>query len=142
MRINLIGAFLISKYACEKMIQNFDKNKDCNGVIIHMSSIMGLQGMKGALSYAASKAAMIGMTLPMARDLGKYKIRVNCVCPGLILTPMAQELSVYLNSIKNNTPIKRLGLPREITQACEAIIVNDFINGTLIKVDGGIIGHF
>jgi NAD(P)-dependent dehydrogenase (short-subunit alcohol dehydrogenase family) len=140
--INLLGTFLVSKYAAEKMIKNFDSNKECNGVIINIASIMGIQGIKGTTLYSASKGGVIGMTLPMARDLGKYKIRVNCICPGLIQTPFIKPLENFLNSTKKNTPINRLGLPIEIAQTAESIIYNDFMNGGILKVDGRIIANF
>jgi NAD(P)-dependent dehydrogenase (short-subunit alcohol dehydrogenase family) len=141
-RINVYGVFLVSKYVAQKMIKCFNKETECNGCIIMISSIMGLHGMKGLTSYSASKGALIGMTLPMARDLGKYKIRVNSICPGLIPTPLIENIKGNILSVKNSTPIKRLGQTYEIAQACESLIINDFINGTIIKVDGGIVANF
>jgi NAD(P)-dependent dehydrogenase (short-subunit alcohol dehydrogenase family) len=140
--INLLGTFLVSKYAAEKMIKNFDRNKECNGVIINIASIMGFQGIKGTTIYSASKGGVIGMTLPMTRDLGKYKIRVNCICPGLIETPFIKPLEKSIISTKKNTPINRLGLPIEIAKAAESIVNNDYMNGGILKVDGGIIANF
>ena len=124
------------------MIENFDKTKDCNGVIIFIASIAGIEGQRGQTAYAASKGSLLGMTLPMARDLGKYKIRVNCICPGMIATPLSKGLDNYSKGIIRATPLGRFGLTSEIAQACEAAIVNNFMNGSIIKCDGGIVSNF
>lgn len=142
-QINVLGVFLVAKYAAEKMIKNYDLKKECNGVIINISSVLGIHGTKGMTSYSMSKAALIGMTLPMARDLGKYKIRVNAICPGFIPTPLSSVIEAKsLKSLVMSTPLKRLGKPIEIAQAIESAVVNDFFNGSVMKVDGGIVANF
>lgn len=140
-KVNTLGTFLVSKYASKIMISNFDKNKDCNGVIVMISSICGYEGQKGQISYAGSKAAVLGMTLPMARDLGKYKIRVNTIAPGLIDTPLIDSFrdTDVGKAIINATPLKILGKPGHIAQTVDFIIKCDFLNGTTLRVDGGII---
>ena len=91
-KINVLGTFNVCKFAAQLMMKqpSVDDTKE-KGVIINVASILGLEGQKGTVAYAASKAAIIGMTLPMARDLGKYGIRVMTLAPGLIETPMSQE---------------------------------------------------
>lgn len=138
-KVNLYGVFNVSRYAAKLMIDKADDKAICNGNIIHISSIAGYEGQKGQTAYSASKAALIGMTLPMARDLGKFKIRVNSIAPGIIETPMIKGFrdSRIGKGIIENTPLKTFGQPIHIAMAVEAIIVNDFINGTTIRVDGG-----
>lgn len=89
--------------------------------------------------YAASKGAVIGMTLPMARDLGKYGIRVMTVAPGIFQTPMGDHIPSKVGDIlKSNTPLNRLGRPIEFAQLVSAICENSFATGTVWRVDGGI----
>ena len=138
-RVNLYGVFNVSRYAAKLMIDKADNKAICNGNIIHISSVAGYEGQKGQTAYSASKGALIGMTLPMARDLGKFKIRVNTIAPGIIETPMIKGFrdSRIGKGILENTPLKTFGQPIHIAMAVEAIITNDFINGTTIRVDGG-----
>lgn len=144
-KVNTLGSFLCSKYAAKLMIENFDKTKDCNGVIIFIASIVGIEGQKGQTAYAASKGSLLGMTLPMARDLGKFKIRVNSVAPGIIETPMTQGIKENRvgKSIIDATPLKVFGKPVHICQTTEFIVTCDFMNGSTIRVDGGVrLPHF
>lgn len=139
--INTFGTFLVSKYAAKLMIDNSkDSKKECNGNIIMIASVAGIEGQRGQLSYAGSKAAVIGMTLPMARDLGRFKIRVNTIAPGIIVTPMTQEIleTGPMKAIRNQTPLGTMGNPDNISQTAEFIIKNDFLNGEVIRVDGGV----
>lgn len=140
MKVNTYGSFLVSKYAAKLMIENFKKGNDCNGVIIFISSVAGIEGQRGQTAYSASKGALIGMTLPMARDLGKYKIRVNSVAPGIIETPMTEGMrkSKVGEMLIAATPLKVLGKPVHICQAAEFITTCDFINGAVLRVDGGV----
>jgi 3-hydroxyacyl-CoA dehydrogenase/3-hydroxy-2-methylbutyryl-CoA dehydrogenase len=133
-RINTLGVFLVSKYAAKLMIENCDKSKDCNGVFILIASVAGIDSSSGSIAYGSSKAAVIGMTTPFAREMAKYKIRVNTIAPGFIQTPM-------FSSIKG-TPFHKkqfdsilVGKPIHISQTCEYLIVCDFVNGAVIKVD-------
>jgi len=140
MNVNTFGSFNVSRFAARLMAQKSDPNKDCNGSIVFLSSVAGLEGQKGQTAYASSKGALIGMTLPMARDLGKYKIRVNSVCPGLIETPMSKGIVVSKGgkAMIDATPLKRLGRPEEVADTCLFCISNDFLNGATIRIDGGI----
>ncbi len=138
--INTFGSFLVSKYAAKLMIDNFDKESDCNGNIILIASIAGLEGQRGQTAYSASKAAIIGMALPMARDLGKFKIRVNTIAPGIIVTPMTKGIleTGPMKSIVAQTPLGTTGKPENIAQTVEFIVKNDFVNGECLRVDGGV----
>ena len=138
--VNVVGSFLVSKYAAKLMIDNHDPKADCNGNIIFVGSVAGIEGQRGQLAYAGSKAAVLGMVLPMARDLGKFKIRVNGIAPGIITTPMTEGImsSGPMKSIVGQTPLGTVGKPEHISQTVEYIIKNDFLNGTHIRVDGGV----
>lgn len=138
--INTFGTFLVSKYAAKLMIDNSDSKKDCNGNIIMISSVAGIEGQRGQTGYSGSKGAIIGMTLPMARDLGKFKIRVNTIAPGIIVTPMTENIleTGPMKSIMAQTPLGTVGKPEHISETVEYIIKNDFLNGAVIRVDGGV----
>jgi NAD(P)-dependent dehydrogenase (short-subunit alcohol dehydrogenase family) len=139
LKVNTYGSFLVSKYAAKLMIEKSDPNSDCNGVIIMIASVAAYEGQKGQTAYSASKGALVGMALPMARDLGKFKIRVNAIAPGVIETPMIQGFRATKvgKGILENTPLKTFGKPLHICQASDFIVNCDFVNGTTIRVDGG-----
>jgi NAD(P)-dependent dehydrogenase (short-subunit alcohol dehydrogenase family) len=138
LRVNTYGSFLVSKHAASLMISN--KDTECNGVIVFIASVAGIEGQRGQVAYSSSKGALIGLTLPMARDLGKWKIRVATIAPGLIDTPMSAGFkdTKVGKALIESTPIKSLGKPIHIALTAEFIIKNDFVNGTVIRVDGGI----
>merc|ERR1711881_325865 len=93
------------------------------GVIINVSSIAGIEGQKGQLAYASSKGAVIGMTLPMARDLARYGIRVMTICPGIMGTPLMNAAPKKVqDGLLAGVPIKRFGQPEEFAQLCTSII--------------------
>ena len=122
------------------------KNKnapDANGlrgVIINVSSVAAIEGQKGQLAYAASKGAVTALTLPMARDLGQYGIRVVTVCPGTFSTPMMNRASdVVLKGLTESIVApKRPGIPAEFGLFATQIIENSYLNGEVIRLDGGI----
>jgi NAD(P)-dependent dehydrogenase (short-subunit alcohol dehydrogenase family) len=138
-RINTYGIFLVSKHAANIMIKNYDPKADCNGVIIFISSVAAFDGQKGQIGYGMSKGAVVGMQLPMARDLGKYRIRVNTICPGVTATPLISSFkdNKIGVAIKEATPLKDFAKPEHITLTGQFMIECDFINGTEIRVDGG-----
>jgi NAD(P)-dependent dehydrogenase (short-subunit alcohol dehydrogenase family) len=144
-KVNTLGSFLVSKYAAKLMIEKAESSKECNGVITFIASVAGIEGQKGQTAYAASKGALIGMTLPMARDLGRYKIRVNSIAPGIIETPMTEGMrqNKVGKSIIDATPLKVLGKPIHVCQATEFVATCDFVNGSTVRVDGGVrLPHF
>ena len=140
MNVNAFGSFNVSRFAARLMAKNAKPENDCNGSIVFISSVAGIEGQRGQVAYSASKGALIGMTLPMARDLGKHKIRVNSVAPGLIQTPMSGSFGETKvgKSLVDSTPLKRLGKASEVADTVLFCISNDFVNGTTIRVDGGI----
>ena len=109
LKINVIGTLNVSKYGAKIMSEQEEINGE-RGVIINVASVAGIEGQKGQVVYSASKGALIGMTLPMARDLGKYKIRVMTIAPGIFETPMGSGISQkYIELMNKNTPLGRLG---------------------------------
>jgi NAD(P)-dependent dehydrogenase (short-subunit alcohol dehydrogenase family) len=107
--------------------------------LINVASVAGFEGQKGQVVYSASKGAIIGMTLPMARDLGKLKIRVMTIAPGLFETPMGSGMNKkILEQLMNSTPLGRFGNSTEFALAVEAIIKNPYATGDIWRLDGGI----
>jgi NAD(P)-dependent dehydrogenase (short-subunit alcohol dehydrogenase family) len=138
MDVNVVGLFDISRLAAEKMMKNTPNEEGEKGVIIHTSSIAAFEGVKGEVAYSASKAAVAGMTLPMARDLGKEGIRVCSIAPGLFDTPMTRSVDESIISrLKASTPFPtRAGYPREFAMLAKHIVENPMLNGETIRLDG------
>jgi NAD(P)-dependent dehydrogenase (short-subunit alcohol dehydrogenase family) len=115
-------------------------------VIINTSSVAGLEGQTGQLAYSASKGGIIGMTVPAARDLSVIGVRVNTICPGVILTPIynaiageGRDATEFLARLA--APVvfpKRLGRPDEFGQLVRSLIENDYMNAEVVRFDGGI----
>lgn len=139
--VNLVGTFNVSRYAAEQMANNDTINNDGGrGVIINTASIAAMEGQIGQLAYSASKGGIVGMTLPMARDLEAYGIRVNTIVPGLIHTPLFESLpEAAYKSLENSVCYpRRLGRPEEIAHLSVFIAENDYLNGECIRLDGAI----
>jgi len=139
--INLIGTFNVLRLAAEQMAKNEPINRDGGrGVIINTASVAAYEGQIGQAAYSASKGGVVGMTLPVARDLASYGIRVNTIVPGLINTPLFQALPEPAVKALGQQVLfpQRLGEPDEIAHLAVAIIENDYINGECIRMDGGI----
>jgi 3-oxoacyl-[acyl-carrier protein] reductase len=112
------------------------------GAILNASSIVGLYGNFGQTNYAATKAGVINMTRTWARELGRYKIRVNAVAPGFIGTEMARKMpEKILASMVERTPIGRMGRPEDIAEAYFWLASDaaSFVHGTVLSVDGGLV---
>ncbi|MEM0927975.1 MAG: SDR family NAD(P)-dependent oxidoreductase [Pseudomonadota bacterium] len=139
--VNLVGSFNVLRLAAEKMMAN-DPVGDAvqRGVIINTASVAAFEGQMGQAAYSASKGGIVGMTLPVARDLGRFGIRCNTIAPGLIHTPLFNALPDEAIRSLNEQPVnpKRLGKPEEIAQTAQFIIENDYVNGETIRVDGAI----
>ncbi|MBL6954966.1 MAG: SDR family oxidoreductase [Alphaproteobacteria bacterium] len=137
MDINLAAVFAMSRAALEVM------RESGGGAILNMSSIFALIGTPNAGAYAASKAALNGLTRQMAAEFGPVGIRVNSIAPGLIETPMTQarihEPGTVQQRMLSETPLQRVGLPRDIAQAVAFLCCDDasFITGQVLTVDGG-----
>jgi NAD(P)-dependent dehydrogenase (short-subunit alcohol dehydrogenase family) len=139
-KINLTGTFNIIRLAAASMAENKPLEGGERGVIINTASIAAFDGQVGQAAYSASKAGVVGMTLPIARDLASYGIRINTIAPGIFETPMAQQLPEGVRtSLENQVPFpKRFGKPGEFSSLVLQIIENQMINGETIRIDGGI----
>jgi NAD(P)-dependent dehydrogenase (short-subunit alcohol dehydrogenase family) len=134
LKINVIGTFIVSKaYVDLKIAHNWD-----SGVIINISSVASEDGQNGQTIYSASKGAINGMTLPMARELGKYKIRVVTIMPGPIRTKMGDKLTPKAEeALTKSSALGRYGEPIEFAQFVKAIIENEYLTGCNLRLDGG-----
>jgi 3-oxoacyl-[acyl-carrier protein] reductase len=134
--VNLKGVFNCAQAVTPQMI------KQNGGVILNASSIVGLYGNFGQTNYAATKFAVIGMTKTWARELGRYQIRVNAVCPGFILTEMVQKMpEKILESLAAKTPLQRMGIPADVANLYAWLASDEasFITGAALSVDGGMV---
>ncbi|TFW17784.1 SDR family NAD(P)-dependent oxidoreductase [Duganella callida] len=138
--INLVGSFNMARLAAEAMSKHEPLDTGERGVIINTASVAAFDGQIGQAAYAASKAAVAGMTLPMARDLSRNGIRVMTIAPGIFETPMLmgmpQEVQDALGAMVPFPP--RLGKPAEYAQLARAILENPMLNGETIRLDGAI----
>lgn len=135
--INLFGSFLTCKYAASHMRKNHIDNDNERGVIINVASIAGIEGTIGQVAYAASKGGIIGMSMPLARELGQYNIRVSTIAPGPIDTGI--KMAEYANQLKKMSVIGRFGYPHEFAILAKHIIENPYLAGSVIRMDGGLI---
>lgn len=116
-------------------------NEDgCRGVIINVASAAAFDGQIGQPAYGGSKAGVVGMTLPIARELARQGIRINCIAPGLFMTPMAASLGEdVIDALGNSVEFpKRLGKPEEFAQLAIQMVENDYFNGEVVRLDGSI----
>lgn len=136
--INVYGTLYVSAYAAQVMSKNKLLNdKGERGVIINVASVAAFEGQRGQVPYSASKSAVVGLTLPMARDLGKYGIRVATIAPGVYETPMtAMGGSKLVETLSKDTPLRRLGKADEFAHMAGAIAENSYVSGVTIRVDG------
>ena len=139
-RINLVGSFNVIRLAAAKMTQNVPEASGERGVIVNTSSVASYEGQIGQAAYAASKAGVNGMTLPIARELARFGIRVMTIAPGIFDTPMLQGMSEELRtSLGQQVPFPpRLGRPEEYAALVKHIIENEVLNGEVIRLDGAI----
>lgn len=134
--VNLKGVFNCTRAVVPQMIAVG------GGVILNASSVVGLYGNFGQTNYVAAKSGVIGMTRVWARELGKYKIRVNAVAPGYIATEMIQSVPEKIRqTMQDHTPIGRLGRPDDVANAYLWLASDaaSFITGTVLSVDGGVV---
>ncbi|WP_171126593.1 MULTISPECIES: 3-hydroxyacyl-CoA dehydrogenase [unclassified Ruegeria] len=138
--INLVGTFNVSRLAAEQMAKNAPESDGARGVIINTASIAAFDGQKGQTAYAASKGGIVGMTLPMARDLASSGIRVMAIAPGIFMTPMLaglpEEVQQQLAADVPNPA--RLGDPREFGRLAGFIVEMGYLNGEVIRIDGAL----
>ena len=140
LEINLFGTFNVLRLAVEKMTENEPNEDGERGVIINTASVAAYDGQKGQVAYSASKGGIVGMTLPIARDLSFYGIRICAIAPGLFLTPLFEGLGekvVEQLSAQVTFP-KRLGKPSEYGELARNIVESPYLNGETIRLDGAI----
>jgi len=138
--INLIGTFNVIRLAAHAISTQAPSASGERGVIINTSSVASFEGQIGQAAYAASKAGVNGMTLPIARELAKFGIRVVTIAPGIFDTPMLQGMSDEVRaSLGAQVPFPpRLGTPEEYAALAAHIVENEVLNGTVIRLDGAI----
>lgn len=138
--INLVGTFNMARLAAEAMGKTEPAEHGERGIIINTASVAAFDGQMGQAAYASSKAAVAGLTLPMARDLSRNGIRVMTIAPGIFETPMLMNMPQEVrDSLGKMVPFPpRLGLPTEFAHLARAIIENVMLNGETIRLDGAI----
>jgi NAD(P)-dependent dehydrogenase (short-subunit alcohol dehydrogenase family) len=138
--INLVGTLHVDKAAAQLMQANAPNADGERGLLIHTSSVAAYEGQIGQIAYSATKAAVIGMVLPMARELARAGIRVMAIAPGIFETPMVAGMTPELQaSLGAQVPFpSRLGRPAEFADLVLAIVRNPMLNGEAIRLDGAI----
>lgn len=139
--VNLTGTFNVLRLAANEMKNNEPlTDSGERGVIVNTASVAAFDGQMGQAAYGASKAGVAGMTLPISRDLSQYGIRVNTIAPGLFMTPMAAGLSEkVIQKLSESVEFpKRLGRPYEYAELATFIMEHEYLNGEVIRLDGGI----
>jgi NAD(P)-dependent dehydrogenase (short-subunit alcohol dehydrogenase family) len=139
-RINLIGTFNAIRLAAHAMEKNDPNPHGERGVIVNTASVAAYDGQIGQAAYSASKGGIVGMTLPIARDLARSGIRVMTIAPGIFDTPLMSSLPETARaSLAQQVPFpSRLGHPAEFAQLAQSIIENPMLNGETIRIDGAI----
>ena len=139
--VNLIGTFNVARLVAAAIIkQDPSANGEDRGVIINTASIAAFDGQVGQGSYSSSKAGVVGMTLPLARELSRHQIRVMTIAPGVFGTPMVASLPEAARiSLEQSVPYpKRTGNPEEFAKLVAHIVENGYLNGEVIRLDGAI----
>ncbi len=139
-QINLIGTFNVIRLAIEQMVKNTQGTDGETGVIINTASIAAFDGQIGQAAYGASKAGVVGLTLPVARECADYGIRVVTIAPGLFDTPMLAQLPPEIkDALGKMVPFpRRLGNSAEYAKLARHIIENRMLNGEVIRLDGAL----
>ena len=139
-QINLIGTMNVIRLAAEKMMANTPNEDGERGLVINTSSVAAYEGQIGQAAYSSSKAGIIGMTLPVAREFAAYGIRVMTIAPGIFETPMMGDVSEKVReSLNKMVPFPaRMGKPSEFAMLVRHIIDNPMLNGSVIRLDGAI----
>ena len=139
-RINLLGTFNVIRLAATLMARNEPNEEGERGVIINTASVAAFDGQIGQAAYSASKGGIVGMTLPIARDLARDGIRVNTIAPGIFDTPlMATIPEAARESLSQQVPFPpRLGKPEEFARLAQQIVENTMLNAAVIRLDGAL----
>lgn len=138
--INLVGSFIVAKEAANVMQANEPTADGERGLIVNTASVAAFEGQIGQAAYSASKGGVVGMMLPIARELARFGIRVNTIAPGIFLTPMMAALPEEVQqSLGAQVPFPpRLGRPEEYADLVASIYGNTMLNGETIRLDGAI----
>ena len=140
--INLVGTFDMVRQAASVMSRNEPDEDGCRGAIVNLASVAAFDGQIGQAAYSASKGGVVGMTLPVARDLSAAGIRLNTVAPGLIDTPIygeGEDAEAFKAKLGESVLFpKRLGVPDELASMVVECLTNAYMNGEVVRVDGGI----
>lgn len=136
--VNLVGSFNVAKACAELMQHNAAGTDGERGVIVNTASVAAYEGQIGQAAYSASKGGVVGMTLPMARELARFGIRVMTVAPGIFWTPMVDGMPEDVQqSLSASIPFpSRLGKPEEFADLVAYILGNTYLNGETIRLDG------
>lgn len=139
-QVNLIGTFNVIRLAAELMAENVPLVDNERGLIVNTASVAAFEGQIGQVAYSASKGGIVGMTLPIARDLSRYGIRVMTIAPGVFETPLFAKLPEKAReALGKMTPFpSRLGKPSEYAYLVQSIAENPMLNGEVIRLDGAI----
>jgi 3-hydroxyacyl-CoA dehydrogenase / 3-hydroxy-2-methylbutyryl-CoA dehydrogenase len=137
--VNLIGLFDVLRLSAQVMSRNQPSPEGERGLIVNIASIAGLEGQVGQASYSASKGGVVALTLPLARDLASWGIRVMCICPGVMDTPMLAGVSDKLRQSLADVNVfpKRLGQPADIAALVRTFMECTYLNGEVVRVDAG-----
>ena len=138
--VNLVGTYNVTRLAAAEMLKLEPLADGERGVIVCTASVAAFDGQVGQEAYAASKGGVVSMTLPLARDLAQFGVRVCTIAPGLFLTPLMAELPQPVQeSLAASIPFpKRLGKPEEFAQLAAGIVENIALNGEVIRLDGAL----
>ncbi len=138
--VNLVGTFNVLTLAAERIAETPADVHGQRGVVVCTASVAAYDGQVGQAAYASSKGGVVGLTLPAARDLAQYGIRVMTIAPGIMLTPMMETVSEdFRAGLAAGVPFpQRLGDPGEFAELVLAIVGNDYLNGEVIRLDGAL----
>ncbi len=139
-QVNLIGSFNVLTLAAEKIAATEPLEDGARGVVINTASIAAYDGQVGQAAYSSSKGGIVGLTLPAARDLAQYGIRVLTIAPGIVETPMLATVSEEFRAgLAAGVPFpQRLGRPEEYARLALALVDHDYLNGEVIRMDGAL----
>jgi NAD(P)-dependent dehydrogenase (short-subunit alcohol dehydrogenase family) len=138
--LNLVGTFNVARIAATAMSRNEPDADGCRGAIVNTASVAAFDGQIGQSAYAAAKAGIAGLTLPLARDLSAAGVRVNTIAPGTFETPPMLAVAPRLRaSLAASVPFPhRLGRPPEFASLAHELLTNTYLNGTVVRLDGAI----
>jgi len=139
-RVNLVGTFNLLRLAAARMTTNAPREDGERGLVVNTASIAAYEGQVGQAAYAASKGGVVALTLPAARELARFGVRVVTIAPGLIHTPLMDTLTPEARDSLGRQPLfpQRLGRPEEFAAMVLAIAANKLLNGETIRLDGAL----